>query len=189
MRTKRMATTAIMAAVLAIAALFGTASGAAATTNGSAGYATGSSWVQCGDWWVLTHIEGAVHWQRTYTYYPYYGSYWLITPVSDMVEINDPSPIRDECGGFTAWRTFDLMDYWGNVVASGQSANSSLSHSGCVGYWYDPNYWSLWAGCNYGYYYFYYTHPAGYIRVNGSVFPNNYGGGWSGSSGWRSLGG
>lgn len=187
MCAKRNLTSAVAALILATAALFNsTTPAAAASLQGSAGFTTWG-WVSCGtDWWP-TEIVGSIFWKLNEVVL-HGGVYWALTPVSAMVEINDPGLIRDDCRPYLMPRVFDLKNSSGAVVATNQTANDSLSYPGCIGYTYDVNYWSMSNGCHHAAYYFKLTHPAGYIYYGASVLPGD-GLGLAGNTGWRSLGG
>jgi hypothetical protein len=188
MAFKRDAVSVIAALAFAVSAMVGSATSAGAY-SGYGGFTSGSSWVQCGNSWNYTYIQGAVQWNVNPVYY-WWGRQWVLGSVGDMVQIKDPWPIRSYCGPYRVARLFDVLDASWNWVSWNQGAWDGMWGAGCNGWWSDTNQWTLFQGCNHGTYPMQdYGYPAGYIRFSASVFPAYYAGGWTGSTGWRSLGG
>lgn len=186
MRAKRNLMSAVAALILATAALSGSATPAAAASLQGAAAFTTWGWVLCGQDPWFTEIHGVITWNLN-TVVLHNGVYWALTPVTAMVEINDPGLIRDDCRPYLMPRVFNLKNSSGTVVASNQTATESVGGT-CPGYTYDLNYWSMADYCHRPAYYFKYTHPAGYIYYGASVLPAD-GLGLAGNTGWKSLGG
>lgn len=187
MRARRKWASAIATLMLLSAGLFGsTTPAAAATYQGGATFKTWG-WVLCADGNHYTEIDATIYWAMK-TVVLHGGVYWALSPLSAMVEINDPGPIRADCHPYLMTRVFNLKDIGGTVIASNQTAVESMSYPNCITWLYDTNYFTMAYGCHHGTYYFKYTHPAGYIFYGASVLPNA-GLGMAGNTGWRSLGG
>jgi hypothetical protein len=188
MRAKRGAISMIAAVLLATAGATGSAIPASAAVITGGATFTSAGWVQCGDYFVYTNILANVHWElQPVTLHG--GVYWALSHVSTFIEINDPSPIRDECTPYLWSRLFSLKNSSGTVVASNQTSTAWWGNPGCLQWYIDYTQWTVSSGCHLENYYFKYTHPAGYIYYGASVFLAYGAGGYAGNTGWKSLGG